>query len=628
MKEIPKTNYLQSINSPADLKKLKTAELKDLAIEIRKELIDVVSVNGGHLAPNLGIVELTIALHYVFNTPSDKLVWDVGHQGYVHKLLTGRREFFKTLRQKDGCLGFLSRDESEYDTFAAGHAGTAISAALGMAAARDRQGGQEKVIAIVGDGSLNCGISLEGLNNVSETTKDMIIILNDNKMSISPNVGAIPRYLNHLISGKSYNRFKALGKMLLKRIPGGSEIHKKISKLEEATKSLFVPGVFFEELGLRYIGPIPGHDINELIQTLNGIKDFTRPVIVHVITEKGRGYSHAEKSPESYHGLPSFDPRTGKVNGAPEAYTFSKAFGDAAVKLAEQHKETVFITAAMTAGTGLAELANKYPSQFFDVGIAEEHALVFAAGLAASGMRPVVAIYSTFLQRALDCVFHDICLQNLPVIICADRSGIVDDGPTHHGIHDLGFMRNMPNLAILSPKDGAELENMLFEAYTHNCPVLIRYPKAMATPELPSSREKISWGAAETLREGADIAIWAAGKEVFTALEIAGILKNDGISATVVNSRFLKPFDSGLLKKHAASMPVATLEDSQIQGGLGSIIDEELINVKHHNVIHFGWGLDIVPHGKISDLRASGGLTPEKIAENLISSLKQKNDYK
>lgn len=624
MREIPKTNYLQTINSPADLKKLKPADLKDLAVEIRKELIDVVSVNGGHLAPNLGIVELTIALHYVFNTPSDKLVWDVGHQGYVHKLLTGRREFFKTLRRKDGCLGFLSREESEYDTFAAGHAGTAISAALGMAAARDRLGSQEKVIAIVGDGSLNCGISLEGLNNVAETTRDMIIILNDNKMSISPNVGAIPRYLNHLISGKSYNRFKALGKMLLKRVPGGAEIHKKISKLEEATKSLFVPGVFFEELGLRYIGPIPGHDINELIQTLNGIKEFTRPVIVHVITEKGRGYSHAEKSPESYHGLPSFDPRTGKVNGAPDAYTFSKAFGDASLKLAEQHSNTVFITAAMAAGTGLSELANKYPVQFFDVGIAEEHALVFAAGLASCGMKPVVAIYSTFLQRALDNIFHDICLQNLPVIICADRSGIVDDGPTHHGIHDLGFMRNMPNLTILSPKDGAELENMLFEAYAYQAPVLIRYPKAMALPELPSSREKIIFGKAEVLKDGNDIAFWASGKESYTALDVAAALEKLNIKAAVINSRFLAPFDNELLKKYASLMPIATIEDSQIQGGLGSIVDEVLINLKHNGVLHFGFGLDIVPHGKIPALRDSLGLSVEKITEQTVAFLKEK----
>jgi 1-deoxy-D-xylulose-5-phosphate synthase len=617
-------SLLSQIDSPEDLRKLKISELDKLSAEIREEIISVVSSNGGHLAPNLGAVELTVALHYVFNTPSDKLIWDVGHQAYVHKLLTGRREFFKTLRKSDGCLGFLSRAESEYDAFGAGHAGTAISAALGMASARDRKQGKEKVVAIVGDGSLNCGISLEGLNNACEATKDIIIILNDNKMSISPNVGAIPRYLNHLISGKSYNRFKAFAKMMLKRMPGGREIRRKISRIEEATKSLFVPGVFFEELGIRYVGPIPGHDYNELIRALEGIKEFNRPVILHVITEKGRGYSHAEAAPEKFHGLSSFNPETGKSNGKKPDTTYSTAFGLSASRLADAHSELAVISAAMKSGTGLSEFAEKHPEKFYDVGIAEEHALIFAAGLAAEGIRPIVAIYSSFLQRALDCVFHDICLQDLPVIICTDRSGIVDDGPTHHGIHDLSFLRNMPNLSILSPKDENELESMLFAAYDKKAPVLIRYPRGSSgapSGDAPS----IEWGKAELIKDGADLAIWGAGREVFTALETAEMLeKEHGLKVSVVNARFLKPFDSELLKLQSTAMPIASIEDCQVKGGLGSTIDECLINFKHNGAIHFGWGDSIIPHGEVDKIRLKFGMTPDQIKNSVLEFLKEK----
>ncbi|OGV52273.1 MAG: 1-deoxy-D-xylulose-5-phosphate synthase [Lentisphaerae bacterium GWF2_44_16] len=624
MNEEEKHSILSKINSPADLRGMSVAELEELASEIRSRIIEVVSVNGGHLASSLGVVELTIALHYVYNTPHDKLVWDVGHQGYVHKLLTGRQEAFSTLRRYEGCLGFLSRAESEYDCFGAGHAGTAISAALGMAAARDRKGGNEKILAVVGDGSLNCGISLEGLNNVSETTRDFIIILNDNKMSISQNVGAIPKYLNRLISGKSYNRFKALGKMMLRKIPGGEEIHRKISRIEEATKSLFVPGVFFEELGLRYIGPIPGNDIKELIMTLEGVKDFNRPVIVHVMTEKGCGYSPAEASPESFHGLPGFDPDTGKVNGTGgDGWSFSAAFGDAVCELAGEHEDIAVITAAMTAGTGLKKFSEEYPERFYDVGIAEEHAVVFAAGMAAAGLRPLVAIYSTFLQRALDCVFHDICLQGLPVIICTDRAGIVEDGPTHHGIHDLAFLRNMPNLDIIAPKNGAELRAMLFAAYARNKPVLIRYPKGDAVKE-DAENSEISWGRAEAFGKGGDLSIWAIGKEFYTAKKVAEILKAEHkIEVTLVNVRFLKPFDAELLKEHALTMRIITLEDCQIQGGLGSVVDETLVNVSHKGVMHLGWGLNIVPYGDTCRIREEYGLTPEAIAEKCAGWMSQ-----
>lgn len=619
---------LSGINSPDDLKKVSPEKLSALADEIRSELLEVVSGHGGHLAPSLGVVELTIALHYVFNAPADKIVWDVGHQAYVHKILTGRREFFKTLRKLNGCCGFLSREESPYDCFGAGHAGTAISAALGLAAARDRMNGTEKVIAVVGDGSLNCGISLEGLNNICETTKDIILVLNDNKMSISQNLGGIPRYLSRLISGKSYNRFKAFAKMMLKKIPGGMEIRRKIQRLEEATKSIFVPGVFFEELGIRYVGPVHGHDIGELIRTMEGIKEFNKPVILHVITEKGHGYKPAAEAPEDFHGLPAFNPATGKsyvISKGDGFSTFSTAFGSTMSEIAEKHDDLAVITAAMKCGTGLKQFALRFPEKFYDTGIAEEHAVVFAAGLAAAGIKPVVVMYSTFLQRALDCVFHDVCLQNLPVIICTDRSGIVDDGPTHHGIHDLSFLRNMPNLSILSPRDENELRAMLLKSYGKGAPVLIRYPKGSSGRHFDKtlSPDFLEWGRAEVVAGGRDVAIWAAGGEVSTAEQVVEILATKGINALVVNTRFLKPFDETLLKEHASKMPVVSIEDCQMKGGLASNIDETLVNEKHHGVFHFGWTDAIIPHGPVKDIREELDFTPESIAEEIASFLKR-----
>lgn len=615
----PTNTLLDNINTPKDLRDLSIEDLEQLASEIRQEIIGVVSKNGGHLAPSLGAVELTLALHYVFNTPEDKLVWDVGHQAYVHKIITGRKKLFKTLRQDEGCLGFLTRDESEYDVFGAGHAGTAISAALGIATARDQRHEDYRVVAVVGDGSLNCGISLEGLNNVSEATKDFIILLNDNKMSISPNVGALPKYLNRIISGRGYNRFKALAKMMLKKIPHGEDIRRKISRIEEATKSLFVPGVFFEELGIRYIGPIDGHNLDNLIHTLQGIKEFNRPVILHTITEKGRGYHPAENAPEKFHGLGSFNPTTGKVK-KDGAISFSSAFGKSICELAEQHDDVVAITAAMCSGTCLTEFSERFPKRFYDVGIAEEHALVFAAGIATGEMRPIVAIYSTFLQRALDCVFHDICLQNLPVIICCDRAGIVDDGPTHHGIHDVPFLRNLPNLSILSPKNGIELRQMLFNAYDRKGPVIIRYPKGCSGKQFNGKNkpDPIEWGKAEIIQKGEKLSIWAVGKEVTTALEISDILeRKHNIHPTIVNTRFIKPLDTELLVNQSENTPIVTIENCQYQGGLGSIVDEILINRKNSHVLHFGWDTEIIPHGTIQGIRERAELTPEKIAEKI-----------
>ena len=602
---------LDNISSPEDLKALAPRQLTALCSELRETIIDTVSKNGGHLAPNLGVVELTVALHSVFNMPEDKIVWDVGHQSYVHKLLTGRRDRFHSIRTDNGLSGFTLREESEFDCFSSGHAGTAISAAMGFAAARDARNGSEHVIAVVGDGSLICGLSLEALNNVRSSCRNLIIIVNDNKMSISKSVGAIPNYLNRIITGRSYNHFKAFAKMAVQRMPSGSDIIGGIQKLEEATKSLFVPGVFFEEMGLRYVGPINGHKLPELIETFNRVKDFNRPVIVHVITEKGAGCEYAKEAPEKFHGVSSFNPHTGHSEHASSGINFSAAFGASMIELAEKDPEVVAITAAMRSGTGFLKFSEQFPDRFFDVGIAEEHGLTFAGGLAAGGMRPVVALYATFLQRGLDCVFHDICLQNLPVIICADRAGIVEDGPTHHGIYDESFLLSMPRLSVLAPKNETELKAMLFAAYEQKTPVAIRYPRgASKINDLPVPA--LEWGKAEVVRDGSDLAIWAVGREVRTALEAAGIL---GCSCRIVNTRFLKPFDKELFLSDAAKMPIFTIEDNLEGAGLDSIADKLLINAGHHGVHHFAWPADkIIPHGTQSCLREKFGMTPKAIA--------------
>ena len=619
---------LHKIKSPADVQALSDAELPDLAADVRKELIDTVSATGGHLGPNLGVVELTIALHRTFTTPKDKFIWDVGHQCYVHKLFTDRQQLFQTLRQFDGCHAFSSREESEHDCFGAGHAGTAISAALGIAAARDLKGTDENVIAVVGDGSLNCGISLEGLNNVTEVTKNMIIILNDNKMSISKNVGAMHKYLNNIISGRGYNRFKAFAKTMIKKMPHGDEIHKTISKIEGTTKGFFVPGILFEQLGIRYLGPIDGHDLPTLIKTLEAVKNFNRPVIIHVITEKGRGYAPAAEAPVKFHGLSSFNKETG-LSSSKSSLTFSKAFGDTLCQLAEKHPNVVGITAAMASGTGMEGYSEKFPKRFFDVGIAEGHGTVFAAGLAANGARPIIALYATFLQRAFDNLFHDICLQNLPVMFCIDRAGIVEDGPTHHGIQDLGFVRSLPNLSILMPKHENELRDMIFSSYEQKTATIIRYPRGGSgnIQELSTAEpESIEWGKAEIITEGKQLAIWALGKETYTAIQVAELLKEKiGITATIVNTRFLMPFDERLLKEHAREMKIVTIEDHQTKGGLATTIDETLINEKHNGVMHFGWGSDIVPQGSQDKLKKLKGISVAQIVDTISLQLKQEH---
>ncbi len=614
-------NILDNINSPNDLKQLSKAELTQAAGAIRKLLLNTVAANGGHLAPNLGAVELTLALHYVFNAPEDKLVWDVGHQAYVHKILTGRKDFFKTLRQFNGCSGFLSREESEFDTFGAGHAGTALSAAAGMATARDRNNSSEHIVAIVGDGSIGCGISLEALNNIKASCQRLIIVLNDNKMSISENVGAISRRLSRLIACRRYNRMKRGLRKIISKLPYSKKILAFISRLEESTKGIFVPGIFFEELGIRYIGPIDGHDLDELILTLQGVKDFNTPVIIHTITEKGRGYSPAEAAPEKFHGLGCFDPVTGEKTADSPPTTFSQSFGQTMINMGRTDKKLVAITAGMTSGTGLTEFANQFPEQFYDVGIAEEHAVVFAAGLATAGYRPVVAIYATFIQRALDCIYHDVCLQNLPVIFCLDRAGIVEDGPTHHGLYDLPFMLSIPNLAVLAPKNEWELEAMLKSAYDYHGPVAIRYPRGWSENiNETQSTNDIVWGKSELVQAGNDVAIWSTGREINSALAVAGILLRDfKINAQVINTRFLAPFDHERLLECAEKMPIISIEDGVISGGLGTIIDELLINVKHHGIKHFGWEKQFIEHGAPEKLRELHNFTPEKIAQAIAS---------
>jgi 1-deoxy-D-xylulose-5-phosphate synthase len=617
-------SILDNIKTPVDLKAIADSELNALAREIRKRIIAVTSKNGGHIASNLGVVELTIALHYVFDMPQDKILWDVSHQSYAHKMLTGRNDFIASLRQDDGCLGFTSQQESEYDVFGAGHAGTAISAALGMAAARDRQNGSEKVIAVVGDGSLSCGISLEGLNNTTAVTKDFIIILNDNKMSISKNVGGITSHLNKIIPRRGYNRFRTALRSLILKIPRiGDKIRKTIGKIESATKSILVPSSFFEELGIRYIGPIDGHNIHNMIKTFALVKEFDTPVVVHVITEKGRGYGPAKRNPEKFHGINSFNTVTAKAIKNTGA-SYSSTFGQSIVNLAKNHEDVVAITAAMCTGTGLTDFANTYPNRFFDVGIAEEHAMVFAAGMASHGLRPVIAIYATFLQRALGCIFHDICLQNLPVIICADRSGIVNDGPTHHGIYDVSYLRTLPNISILYPVDSIELDTMLNMAYKQGSPVIIRYPKGEIPSDQHYKTSNIEWGKATTIKKGKDISIWATGSECLTALKVADILKQSGIESEVVNTMFLCPFDKQKLLSIAKDKYIATIEDNLIHGGLGSTVDEILINSKHQGVLHFGWKDEIVPHGTINGIKEKAELTPDKIANKIIQTVKGK----
>jgi 1-deoxy-D-xylulose-5-phosphate synthase len=612
---------LDGIRSPADVKQLNISQLEQLAAEIREELINVLAKNGGHLGPNLGVVELTIAMHYVFDTPKDHFVFDVSHQAYVHKLLTGRRDLFHTIRKPGGLNGFMLRTESEHDCYGAGHAGTALSAALGMAVARDRQGGSEHVVALAGDAAFTCGITFEALNNIAHHTEKLLVILNDNEWSIDKNVGAIAAYLNRIVTHPKFDALHGHAGKFVKLI-GGQSAFRLAKKAEEAAKSMLWPSVIFEELGLKYYGPIDGHDIPTLIHTLESLKRQKRPALLHVLTTKGKGFEPAMRKQKKFHGLGPYDPETGETqpSGKP---TYSEVFAETLNKLADRDPNIVAITAAMPNGTMLDRFQAQHPGKYFDVGIAEEHAVLFAAGLAAKGLKPVVAIYSTFLQRAFDPIVHDVCLQNLPVVFCMDRGSLSgDDGPTHHGLFDISYLRGIPNIVHMVPKDEDELADMLYTATLHDGPIAIRYPRGAGMGvEMKPFPKVIPIGKAEILRhsENDRVAIFALGAMVPLAEEIAAQLEKQDVSAAVINARFSKPLDSQTVEFFARSVDVIlTIEDHVLMGGFGSAVLEELSNLGIQKPVErIGWPDQFIEHGKPEQLRAKYGLTAAAALEKL-----------
>jgi len=623
---------LSKINSPADLKKLSLDELTRLAADVRGKIIETVSKTGGHLAPNLGVVELTIALHYVFDAPRDKIIWDVGHQSYTHKLLTGRRDSFHTLRTYGGISGFPKRDESPYDTFDTGHSSTSISAGLGISTAKALKKERARVIAVIGDGSMTAGMAFEGLNQAGHTEKDLIVVLNDNAMSISPNVGAFSSFLSRKMTGRRFVYFRKELNNFLKSIPGvGDNIMSLVRKSQDSFITFFTPGMLFEALKFRYIGPIQGHRLDQLIGTLENIRYLAGPILVHVSTMKGRGYPPAEKDPAHYHGVGSFEISTGSPanNILKQPPTYTEVFGDTMVDLGGKDKRIFAITAAMPEGTGLNRFAQRFPERFLDVGIAEQHAVTFAAGLAIEGFKPVVAIYSTFLQRAFDQIIHDVCLSNLPVVFCIDRGGLVgEDGQTHHGHFDVTYLRSLPNMIYMAPKDENELRHMLFTALQHPGPAAIRYPRGRGVGvSLDPEYRVLPIGEAEVVREGNDLMIIALGTMVGPSLEAAEILDREGLSSCVVNCRFVKPLDPKLAD-HARSIgKVIVVEENIKQGGLSSAVlelfnDNDLTNVC---VKRIGLPDKFVEHGPVEVLRAKYGLDRDgilKTARDLFEATK------
>lgn len=622
------TGLLKDINSPEDIKKLNYDALKKLAAEIREYMIEVISKNGGHLAPNLGVVELTLALHKVFNCPKDKIIWDVGHQSYIHKIITGRREAFKTLRQYKGLSGFPKISESEYDAFGTGHSSTSISAALGMAIARDLKGEDNEVIAVIGDGSMTGGMAYEALNNAGDLQKKLIIILNDNEMSIAKNVGAMSDYLYQLRTAKTYTRIKKDLEGWLKHKNYGENIINIVRRVKGSVKYLLVPGSVFEHLGFKYYGPVDGHDLEHLVEVLETAKQTPGPVIIHVITKKGKGYEPAEKSPNKFHGTGPFDIKTGKKITNPNApVSYTEVFGKTLVEIAKEDKKIVAITAAMPDGTGLNYFADAYPDRFFDVGIAEQHAVTAAAGMAAAGLHPVVAVYSTFLQRAFDSVLHDICMQNLPVVLGLDRAGLVgDDGYTHHGVFDFAYLRLMPQMTIMAPKDENELRHMLATALAFNGPIALRYPRGSGLGvDTSEPLHTLPIGKAEELKTGTDICLWAAGSMVAEAVKAADALAEKGISAGVVNMRFVKPLDTELLVKTAMQCKkIVTLEEGTIEGGAGSEVLETLNDnglLGEVKVLNLGIPDKYIPHGDKKLLMRDIGLDQPGILKRITEFL-------
>ncbi len=604
------------------MRTLDKSHLAELAAEIRKEIIETVSHTGGHLASSLGVVELTIALHLVFDSPKDKFVWDVGHQSYAHKLLTGRRKQFATLRQQNGLSGFPKREESPHDAFGTGHASTSISAALGLAKARDLKQSNESVVAIIGDGAMTGGLALEGLNNAHDLNTDIIVVLNDNEMSIAQNVTALASHLSKLRAAPIYQAMEQRARSALKRLPHGKRLEQTAEGIYHGVTHLVASetGVLFETLGFRYFGPIDGHNIELLTEVLSSVKRLKGPILVHVLTTKGKGYQYAEDNARRFHGIPGFDISDGKIEHSESSNTFTKAFGETVVQLASTNPEIVAITAAMPDGTGLADFAKRYPDRFFDVGIAEGHAVTFAAGLAAAGMRPIVAIYSSFLQRAFDQIIHDVCLQKLPVIFAIDRAGLVgDDGPTHHGAFDLAYLRHIPEICIMAPKDTNELKLMLAEAVRLNRPVAIRYPRG-GCPAINKNLNcsHIQYGRAELLRVGDDAAILAVGPLAYEAIEAANVLVAQGINTSVLNLRFAKPLDVDLILQSAQKCKrIVVAEEGSVRGGVGSAILELLAenNINDATVRLIGLPDEFVGHGNPAKLREQIGLTAAGIMD-------------
>ncbi|MFA7405427.1 MAG: 1-deoxy-D-xylulose-5-phosphate synthase [Pelobacteraceae bacterium] len=607
-------SILETINSPEDLKRLPAFRLPELATDLRRIIIQTCASNGGHLAPSLGVVELTIALHKVFSTPSDKIIWDVGHQAYAHKLLTGRRDHFDTLRTLNGISGFPKRHESPHDAFDVGHSSTSISAATGFAVARDLDGRSGKVLAVIGDGSMTGGIAYEGINHAGHLNKDMIIILNDNEMSIAENVGALSNFLTRTASSEFVQRFKKSTESFLKRVEVGKGVLHVARKMEESFKGLFTPGMLFQAFGFEYIGPVDGHDLPALIDTLENVKKFDNSVLVHVLTKKGMGYKPAEANPSLFHGVGPFDIKTGKVlKGKGGAASYTAVFGAALCKLAAEDDRIAAITAAMPDGTGLAGFSKEFPERFFDVGIAEQHGVTFAAGLAAGGYRPVFAVYSSFLQRAYDQVCHDVCLQNLPVTFAIDRGGVVgNDGPTHHGAFDLSYLRHLPNMTLMAPKDENELQHMLATAISLGSPAAVRYPRGNGCGvALDQTLTVLPLGRAEVLCEGDAAAILALGTMVQPALEAAAILGSEGMSLTVVNARFVKPLDESLIIAMAEKYGILiTIEENALLGGFGSAVLEllEQRGVSGTRVLRLGYPDSYIPQGEQHELRTMLGL--------------------
>jgi 1-deoxy-D-xylulose-5-phosphate synthase len=621
---------LDQINTSYDVKKLDLEELERLCHEIREEILSTVSKTGGHLASSLGVVELTTVLHYVFDFPRDKLVWDVGHQSYAHKLLTGRKDRFHTLRQYEGISGFPKRDESPYDAFDSGHSGTSISSALGMAEARRLKGEEGKIIAVIGDGSMTAGLAFEGLNQTGHIDQDLIVILNDNEMSISRNVGALSSYLNRLMTGQFVNRFRNDMKDFLETLPGiGKSVLRFAKQAEESLKGLLMPGLLFEELGLKYIGPIDGHRLDYLIETFQNIKKLRGPILVHVITKKGKGYPPAETNPDRFHGVPPFVIETGELrNDQKNPPTYTEVFGETLCQLARENKRLIAITAAMQNGTGLEEFARRFPDRFYDIGIAEQHAVTFAAGLALEGMKPVVAIYSTFLQRAYDQVLQDVCLQNLPVIFALDRGGIVgEDGPTHHGLFDFSYLRHIPNIIVMVPKDENEFQQMIKTATECPMPVAFRYPRGKGRGvRREVSLQSIDIGKGEVLREGQDILIIAIGSTVYPSLRAAERLADVGIQAAVINSRFLKPLDGTLLCDWAKRTgKVLTVEENVLQGGFGSAVLElfQERGIFSIQVKRLGIPDTFVEHGPQTLLREKYGIDEKGIFKGVMEMFEE-----